>query len=212
MTMNFEQLQTAWADCNRKITAQKALSEKLIVSMAREKSHSTLAAMRRQNLGMAALFLLYTVFFIACIAGNAFDYPHAVYYIPLVVQGATCFIFVLLLLRLCRNIGSIQLSREDLASGLRKVIRVNDRHLALSHRIWWCYFIAGAVFPLTFLPKSMSHRGMAEAIFYTAIPVVIAGLLVLLAKKWGLFKDRKNELLKNNLHELEAHLTELEKL
>lgn len=211
MTMNFEQLQTAWADCNRKLTMQKAISEKLIVAMAREKSRSTLASMRRHNIGMVGLFLFYTVFFVSCIAGDAFDYSHPVYYIPLVVQGVTCFIFALLLLRVYWNISSVDLSREDLASGLRKVIRVNDQHLVLSHRIWWCYFIAGSVFPLTFLPKALSHRAMAEAILYTAIPVVIAGLLVLLAKKWGFFKDRKNELLKKNLLELEAHLTELEK-
>ena len=210
MTINFDDIQAAWTAYDRKLASQKTLSEKLIVSMIRERSGSTLAVMGRKNLIMAALFLLYTVFFTACIAGNAFDYTHPLYYIPLVIQGITCFVFFMLLLNVYNNISKVQLSHEDLAGGLRKVIRVNDQHVAMGKKIWWGYFIAGILFPFTFLPRAVEHRGMAEAIGFTLIPVVIAGLLVLIAKKLHLFRDRNGELLKRNLHELESYLVELE--
>lgn len=210
MQTNFEELQTAWKALDKKWAAQKTLSEKLILSMISERSGSTLTAMGRKNLIMAALFLFYAVFFAACIAGNAFDYEQPLFYIPLSVQGITCFVFAALLWKVYRNINNIQLSRENLAAGLRKVIQVNDQHLIMSGKIWWCYFIAGIAFPFTFLPRIIEHRGMAEALSLTAIPVVIIGALILLAKKLQLFRDRKNDLLKKNLQELESYLAELE--
>jgi hypothetical protein len=210
MQTNFEELQAAWKACDKKWAAQKALSEKLVLSMIGERSGSVLAAMGRKNLAMSALFLFYTVFFGACIAGNAFDYEQPVFYIPLSVQGITCLVFAVLLWKVYRNINNVHLSREDLATGLRKVIRVNDQHLVMSRKVWYCYFIAGIAFPFTFLPRVIEHRGMAEALGLTAIPVVIIGILVLLAKKLQVFKDRKNDLLKKNLQELESYLAELE--
>lgn len=210
MQTNFEELQTAWKAFDKKWAAQKTLSEKLILSIISERSGSTLTAMGRKNLIMAALFLFYAVFFAACIAGNAFDYEQPLFYLPLSVQGITCFVFAVLLWKVYRNINNIQLSRENLAAGLRKVIHVNDQHLIMSGKIWWCYFIAGITFPFTFLPRVIEHRGMAEALSLTAIPVVIIGALVLLAKKLQLFRDRKNDLLKKNLQELESYLAELE--
>lgn len=211
MVTNFEELQAAWKAADRKLTAQKTLNEKLVMSIIRERSGSTLVVMSRKNLGMAALFLVYAILFIALIAGNAFDYEHPLYYIPLVIQGITCLVFALLLFKTYRNINSIKLSREDLATALRKVIRVNDQHVVLSQKIWWCYFIAGVVFPFTFLPAAASQRGMTEALGLIAIPVVIIGLLVLIAKKLYLFRDKNGDRLKKNLRELEEYLAELER-
>lgn len=210
MQTNFEELQAAWKACDQKLAVQKTLSKKLVLFMISERSGSTLSAISRKNLAMAALFLFYSVFFVACIAGNAFDYEHPLYYIPIAIQGITCFVFSVLLWNVYRNINNVQLSRENLAAGLRKVISVNDQHLVMSRKIWWCYFIAGIVFPFTFLPVSLKHRGMTEALGLIVIPVVIICLLVLLAKKLQVFKDRKNALLKKNLQELEGYLAELE--
>jgi hypothetical protein len=210
MQTNFEELQAAWKDLDKKWAAQKTLSERLILSMISERSGSTLTAMGRKNLAMAALFLFYAFFFAACMVGNAFDYEKPLFYIPLSVQSITCFVFAILLWKVYRNINNIQLSRENLAAGLRKVIRVNDQHLVMSRKIWWCYFIAGSTFPFTFLPRVIEHRGTAEALGLTAIPVVIIGVLVLLAKKLQVFRDKKNDLLKQHLQELEGYLTELE--
>jgi len=210
MQTNFEELQTAWQALDKKWAAQKALSEKLVLSMISERSGSTLTAMGRKNLAMAALFLFYTVFFTACIVGNAFDYEQPLFYIPLFIEVITCFVFAVLLWKVYRNINNVQLSRENLAAGLRKVISVNEQHLIMSRKIWWCYFIAGIAFPFTFLPRVIEHRGMTEALGLTAIPVVIISVLVLMIKKLSLFKDRKNDLLKKNLQELEGYLAELE--
>lgn len=212
MTTNFNELQAAWIACDQQLASQKALSEKLIVSMIRDRSHSTLAAMGRKNVATAALFLLYTVFFAACITGNAFDYTHPFYYIPLVVQTIACLVSFILLLNVYNNISKVQLAREDLKAGLQKVIRVNEQHVTMSKKIWWCYFIAAVLFPFTFLQRSIEHRGLTAALGFTLIFMVIIGLLVLLAKKLHLFRDRQGESLKENLHELEGYLAELEKV
>ncbi|AXY75282.1 hypothetical protein D3H65_15390 [Paraflavitalea soli] len=210
MQTNFEELQMAWKALDAKWVAQKTLSEQLVLSMISERSGSTLTAMSRKNLALAALFLFYTFFFAACIAGNAFDYEQPVFYIPLFIQGITCFTFAVLLWKVYRNISNVQLSRDNLATSLRKVIHVNDQHLVMSRKVWWCYFIAGITFPFTFLPRVIEHRGLAEGLSLTVIPVVIIAALVLLAKKLQLFRDSKNDLLKKNLQELESYLVELE--
>ncbi|WP_315816666.1 hypothetical protein [Paraflavitalea speifideaquila] len=182
MQTNFEALQAAWKACDEKLVNQKTLSEQLVLSMISDRSGSTLAAMSRKNLAMAALFLFYTLFFGACIAGNTFDYNHPLYYIPLGVMVITCLVFAVMLGQVYNKIGQVHLSRENLATALRKVISVNDRHVVVSRKIWWCYFIAGVVFPFTFLPRVIEQRGTAEALGLTAIPVVIISVLVLLAK------------------------------
>lgn len=211
MSTNFETLQAAWKACDQQLASQKAMNEKLMLSMMRDRSGSTLAAMSRKNGAMAFLFSVYTVFFIACIAGNAFDYTHPLYYIPLAVQGITCGIFATWLLLVYRAISRVGLSGENLAGGLRQVIRANEQHLVVSRRIWWCYFIAGVAFPFTFLPRAIDHWGLSAALGFMAIPVVIMVALVLLAKRLHFFEDRQHELLKQNLDELEDYLAELER-
>jgi len=210
MATTFEALRAAWQTCDQQWQTQKKVSERLIRSMIRERSVTTLAAMGRQNLLLAGLFLLYTAFFIACIVGNAFDYTAVVFFIPLSVQAVACLVGALLLLSVYQRIKNISLANESLAGGLRQAIDANERHLKMIHKIWWCYFMAGAAFPFTFLPAAIAKRGTAEALGYLVIPLVIILGMVLLAKKMGWFKSSKQESLKRHLAELESHLAELE--
>lgn len=209
--MNINDLQSIWTAYDQKITIQQSLTEKMILSMIRDRSRSTLAVMSRKNILLACLFLFYTLFFTACILGNAFDYTHPAYYIPLVLQGISCCIFAVLLLNTYSQIKQVNPAKENLSEALRKVIRVNDRHVLLSGRIWWGYFIAGVLFPFTFLPRMINSKGMGEAIGFMAILVVVIGGSLLAAKKLRLFRDSHGDRLKENLHELEAHLQELQK-
>lgn len=209
--MNINDLQSIWTAYDQKITIQQSLTEKMILSMIRDRSRSTLAVMSRKNILLACLFLFYTLFFTACILGNAFDYSHPAYYIPLVLQGISCCIFAVLLLNTYSQIKQVNPAKENLSEALRKVIRVNDRHVLLSGRIWWGYFIAGVLFPFTFLPRMIDSKGFWEAIGLMAILVLVIGALLVAAKKLQMFRDSHGAQLKENLHELEAHLQELQK-
>jgi hypothetical protein len=211
MSTNLSDLQSLWTAYGKKLTVQESLTEKMMRSMIRERSRSTLAVMGRKNILLASLFLFYTLFFTACILGNAFDYTHPAYYIPLVLQGISCCVFAVLLLNTYSQIKQVDPAKENLSEALQKVIRVNDRHVLLSGRIWWGYFIAGVLFPFTFLPRMIESKGTWEAIGLLAILVVVIGGLLVAAKKLQLFRDSHGDQLKENLHELEAHLQELQR-
>ncbi len=49
MQTNFEELQAAWKDLDKKWAAQKTLSERLVLSMISERSGSALTAMGRKK-------------------------------------------------------------------------------------------------------------------------------------------------------------------
>jgi hypothetical protein len=210
--MNFEDIKATWKAYDDKLAAHKSLSETMVRDICRERSKSILAAIKKNSLLIAGLFAIYVVFFTACIAGNAFDYRHVVYYIPLVLQLLVCSGFLLIAVNLYRNVRTVQLNNNNLQEALRQVIPVNDQFIAMRRKLGWLLLIVGGLLPCSFLPRLVQHKGLGMTLVFLVIITAIIGLLLLAARKWQWFPDSKAEALKENLAALESRLRELEAL
>src|SRR5690606_41954260 len=97
--MNLEELKATWKDYDQKLVATRAINEKIIMSMMREKSSSTLSKIRRMCLYTILLMGVIIWFCIMSIIYNAFDYNYKLQFLPLVLYVIVATIFIVYFIR-----------------------------------------------------------------------------------------------------------------
>jgi len=97
--MNLEELKATWQDYDQKLIATRTINEKIIMSMMREKSASTLSKMRRMCLHTILLMGVIIWFSSMSIIYNAFDYEYKLQFLPLILYVIVAVIFVVYHLR-----------------------------------------------------------------------------------------------------------------
>lgn len=195
-------MKTIWKEYDEKIEANKTISEKIIRSMIKDRSRSRLAKMRRDYILQFVFFCAITMFCMACIIWNAFDYRYTLSYVPLVITTICLIIFQVLIVKQYRN-SSKDLNNDNLLTSLQKIIFLHDRYMALGGKTGLFFMIAGALFPVARLPNLLETRGLMESIGISFIPVAFTIIAFFTARKLGAFKDRYGDRLKEDLKELE---------
>ncbi|HEX5026126.1 MAG TPA: hypothetical protein VFV68_12680, partial [Agriterribacter sp.] len=200
--MNLDELKTVWQEYDRKLQSAQSVNERIINSMIRERSHSRLARLRRENSFLAALTLLWAFLFCAVLIGNPFDFRYVIQYVPtalLLFWAVASFSRLMIGYRILKA----DFEQPDLSRTLSKLIALYEKHNKSAGWVVLIMMLAGLLFSLSFLPAKIESAGLWPALGDTFAAMAIAALLYFIAYKLGVFKDRYGNKFKQDLEELE---------
>src|SRR5688572_8010510 len=147
--MNVEQIKMEWNRYNEKLSLSQQLSEKLIISMLKERSRSRLSAIRRSNSLYLLLMCLVLILLIAILTGNPFDFDYSWQFIP---YGVLMIGVVITILTLIQSIQSLpaDLNKSDLSSFLKQTVLAYDRKKKIESWFGVIMFTGGVLTVVSF--------------------------------------------------------------
>jgi MFS family permease len=199
--MNVEQIKMEWNRYNEKLSLSQQLSEKLIISMLKERSRSRISAIRRSNFLYLLLMCMVFTFLIAIFAGNPFDFNYGWQFIPYGVLLIGVLITIITLVQSLQSLPA-DLNKLDLSSFLKQTVLAYDRKRKVESWFGIIMFTGGVLTVFSFLPGKLKNNSVTEALLETGLLVVITIIIYFIAFKAGAFKNRNKAAFENDLKEL----------
>ncbi|MBD2700267.1 hypothetical protein IC229_06460 [Spirosoma sp. BT702] len=203
MELNLDDFKAAWQKYEQKLDANQQSMHHILAIVQRNRSRSTLDKMIREIRLPGVILFILVWFFVAVIAGNAFDYTDTIQYVPAgcyVLIAATGFYFLMKHLATLRR---TTLPTHDLRQALITLIQLRIRHSTLMKWVWILAMLAGSMIMLPTVVRRFASNGWLYTGLIVGVPIVITSLSVGLASLAGMFKDRY-------LVELRAQVDELD--
>ncbi len=201
--MNLDELKQLGKNTTGDWNLPQSLSERVITSMMRERSHSRISRAKRSYVASIGYMIIVLVFCVAVFLGNPFDFKHWYQYLVIGIYFVCSLIFLTIIIGFYLTIRRIDIARENLVEALRKIIAMYDKPQKIADRTGLVILIAAVLFPLSFLSRSIQTHGVWLGIALQLIPMGVSILLIFLAKKLGAFRDRFRESFRDDLKELE---------
>ncbi len=201
--MTLDDFKASWQTFDVRLQSAQLLNQQLLNSMIGERSRSRMERVKRQHLlgGMASLFWLGVC--AAILAGNPFDFRQALEYAPIVLLAACLAVLLGLSINAYSELQKADFSRDNLFDALKHVVAVYQRSQHLLRYTVFTLFLAGLLFPLSFLPRKLERMSGLMATLDTLAPVGIALVLYAVAYTLGAFTDVHGKMFKRDLAELE---------
>lgn len=200
--MNLDELKTAWKEYDQKLVSTQKIQEQIILSMITERSTSTWTKARRYYVFGFLSASVWLTFSAAVLIGNPFDFRYSYQYIPIAIMAMCFLVFLILFIINYRALSAIQIHKASLAESLKSIIAHYDKPRKLLTGILYTYLAAAFLFPFSFLPPKIERAGIWSALGETLIPIAIGIALLLLASKFGAFKERHKTRFEKDLNEL----------
>jgi len=200
--MNLDEFKKTWQAYDQKLAATNLINEKIIRSMIKERSNSTLARIRRDSILTLVLMIAVSSFCGLSIIYNAFDYRYLLQYVPLTMIGIASGIFSVLLLREYA-VAQMNLAKENLAQSLRSVLEQHKKFMSSNRKLGIVIISAGMLWPIGNMPQIIENKGLPTAIGLIVLTFSVQASLIFIARKAGAFKDRHGDRLRDLLKELE---------
>ncbi len=201
--MTIEQLKTAWTEFDQKLAKSQRLNDQLISSMLKERSHSRVEKIRRNNSLYLLLMCLNIGLIAAIFAGNPFDFIYAVQFIPYGLLAIGVLLAITYLLKCLQSLKSNMID-TNLQGFLRNTIAAYEKNKKIQQWFGIFIFAAGTLTALSFLPKKLEHKSAGLAIGETVLMMTITVAIYFVAYKLGAFKTREKEGFENDLKEWTA--------
>ncbi len=205
--MNFEDLKTAWQEYDIKLQSTQALSDKLIVSMIKERSASRLSKVKRR-FNFLSLYLAGWTFVGLCILiGNPFDYSQSIEFIPIWINFICMLLLLFAMINLTLNLHKTEVNQDSLHSSVNKIIAIISEYEKPAPILRWALrlliFSGTFLFPLSFLPRKIERLGIWGGVGDMLISILISAALIYIAHKLGAFKHHQAEKFQEDLRELD---------
>lgn len=201
--MNIDDLKMAWQDYDQKLQSTRSISEAIVTSMIRERSHSRLEkAISMQVYGLIYLIAL-VLLGIAILTGNPFDYTQFIEFVPIGIYSVSMIFISFGMLHSLNRLKKVDLNTGDVDSSLKKIIEIYEtpkKYMQTALKL--LFFSAVVLFPLSFLPRKIETSGLSYALLDTFIPMIISAALLFAAYKLGVFKEVNKEKFKRDREEL----------
>ena len=202
--MNLTELKAAWHEYDDKLKAVNTISDKIILSMIRERSSSRLSTIENVYRFTFVSNTIWILLILASIASNPFDFTHPVQYIPMTVVGISLVIFLGISLRSYRDLKKVDIRNSPLAESLKQIIVIFEKPWKYIKQNIILMMVAASLFPLSFLPRAIEAAGLWSALLYELTPIVVVALVMyFISIKTGLFKERYAATFRNDLQDLE---------
>jgi len=199
--MNIEQIKSEWSGYNARLEATEKLNDVIITSMLKERSRSRVTAIRRSNRAYLVWMLLVLAMLFAVITGNPFDFTYSWQFIPYWILVAGVLLTTASLIQSLKNLGA-EINKVDLSSFLINTIRAYEMKRKIESWFVVLIFSGGLLTVISFLPKKLQHKSLAQSLLETTIGVAVTLCIYLVAFKAGAFKRRKQAAFENDLAEL----------
>jgi len=202
--MDLEELKLNWKSLDEKIMVSQKLNEKMIRSMLKDQSKSTVYKIRNRLRRLALFFAFIFILFIAILAGNPFDYTHWYEYFPAVSYTLLLVAGLEIVVREFFSVSKITLEQNNLRESLSRIIVLHASYKTVMERIWKISLVIGFLLGISLMVRNFEKYGLAKSLLFIVGNAVTVILAYLLAKK--IFKkipDRNLEELKTTLAELD---------
>jgi hypothetical protein len=200
--MNLEELKSAWQVYDQKLQSSKAINEKIIFSMIRERSNSRISKIKRENMLLLLLMFLEFFFLVAVFAGNPFDFDYLWQYVPFLFILAGNLMAIGVLFKVYRMIKN-EITDANLSHFLQNMIDGFEKNKKAEGWFGAIMFVSGCLTIFSFLPHKLANKTLSMAVLDTIIPLGICIAIYFIAFKLGAFKNRKSEEFKKDLKELQ---------
>jgi len=201
--MELDELKTAWQEYNVKLQSTKALSDRLIISMIKERSHSRLSKVKRNYIIGFFYMSGWLIFGAAVLAGNPFDYKQSIEYLPVVIYCICLLVLILMMLRTYKAFEKVEFNVDSINKALKIIIDIYEKPNRFSEwTLRLLLFSATVLFPLSFLPRKVVRMGVFGGIAETLLAMAISAGILFTAYKLGAFKERQSAKFKEDLKEL----------
>lgn len=202
--MNLTELKAVWGEYDDKLKAVNTISDKIILSMIRERSSSRLSRIENIYRFTFVSNTIWILLIIAAVLSNPFDFTHPAQYIPMVVVGLCLVIFLGISIRSYRKMKNVDIHHSSLAESLEKIIVIFEKPWKHIKQNIILMMVAATLFPFSFLPRAIEAAGLWPALVYELTPIVVVAVVIyFISLKTGLFKERYAGSFKNDLQELQ---------
>lgn len=131
--MKLDEIKEIWQVYDRKLTSTRLINEKMIKSIIREKSSSTLAKMRRNCL-LTILWMSVVIWFsLMSIIHNAFDYQYKIQFLPLAIFIVAGVIFIVYLIKEYYNT-KVDLYNNSIKDSLINILNLHEKLYATNEK------------------------------------------------------------------------------
>jgi len=210
-----DELKTAWKTYDKKIERSRVLSDRLIVSMIKEKSQSRLTRVKRNYLMGVGYMLFWFLLGMIVIFSNPFDFKRTTEYLPIAVYCLCVLVLGAAMLKTTLQLRNVEIGNSNLQEALLSITEILRKYnrpgefLGLTLKI---LLSTAVLFPLSFLQRKVENEGLASGILDTLLAMSISGVMIIIAHKAGAFREKnstKFDEYQRELQELKALSEEL---
>ena len=204
--MELDELKATWKQLDIKLQNTQLISDKIIVSMIRERSSSRLAKVKRRYLFLLLYLAIWLSVGVAVLAGNPFDYSMQLEFAPIFVYCACLSVLTLFLIKINIDLQNVEVNQDSISISIKKIISIIEKYENPNQFLSWARRLllvsTTVLFPLSFLPRKITRVGLQAGLIDTLIPILISAILVFVAYKLGAFKERNADRFKEYLTDL----------
>lgn len=201
--MELNEMKTVWQQYDVKLQSTKVLSERLIISMIKERSNSRLSIVKRNYIIGFFYMLVWLLLGVAILTGNPFDYKQTIEYLPVAIYCICLVVLVLMMFKTYKAFEKVEFNGDSISKALRTIIDIYEKPNRFSEWTLKLLLLSGTVlFPLSFLPRKVARMGVLGGIADTLIAMAISSCILFIAYKLGAFKERQSAKFKEDLKEL----------
>lgn len=210
-----DELKTAWKTYDKKIERSRLLSDRLIVSMIREKSQSRLTRVKKNYLMGVGYMLFWFVLGIIVIFSNPFDFKRTTEYLPVVVYCVCVLVLGGAMLKTAFQLQNVKIADSTLQEALASITEILKKYnrpgkfLGLTLKI---LLSTAVLFPLSFLQRKIENEGLTKGILETLLAMSISGIMIIIAHKAGAFREKNSSKFDDYQRELQELRTLSEEL
>lgn len=204
--MELDELKATWKQLDIKLQNTQLISNKIIVSMIRERSSSRLAKVKRRYLFLLLYLAIWLSVGVAVLAGNPFDYSMQLEFAPIFVYCACLSVLTLFLIKINIDLQNVEVNQDSISISIKKIISIIEKYENPNQFLSWARRLllvsTTVLFPLSFLPRKIARVGLQAGLIDTLIPILISAILVLVAYKFGAFQEKNADRFKEYLTDL----------
>lgn len=201
--MKTDDLISAWQGYDTKLEASLVLQDKIVRSIIRERVSNRFAGLRRKYAGGILWMLICLGFSVVVLFTNPFDYMNAIQFVPMAILAICLAILSGKLIYTFSQLGHIAIAHHSVDESLRKAIALYEEPSRfIKYTLIAMLVTQSVLFPLTFFPNKLARSTPQQAVTDTLIPIAISALLLFIAHKAGVFKERDKDHFRKDLEEL----------
>ncbi len=201
--MKADELISNWKMYDKKLDATLMLQEKIVHTIIKERVSNRFSGLKSKYIAGITWMLICLLFSIAVLLTNPFDYKSSLQYVPMGVLAFCLAILTGKLVHTFQRIQNISIDHHSVEEALRRAIALYEKPKQFFQYTLITMIVSQTVlFPLSFLPNKLQRMSAGEAVIDTIIPMMISAAMLFIAHKAGAFKDRDEEIFRNDLKEL----------
>jgi hypothetical protein len=201
MNMELETLKRSWENLDKNFRKAASFNQTLVEHIISSRVTTTMDRIKNVTNFFYIVLSIETVFLIAILVGNPFDFSFKIQFIPYLLLLSGVILAFINLFRISRSIGKLSPAIQ-IGQYLKGIVSIYDRNKRFERWFGFSFLCVGLLVPFSFLPPKIERMGLLGALADIGIMISITTIIYFAAFKFGAFKNRNKERLEASLAEL----------